>query len=254
MNVFEEPGDAGNSIAEAAGVVTIPEFEKIEGSLPDTADVDFYELELESDVEVKVELSEITGVGTAENLTLFDAEENVVATSDASSLEFSGDVGETFFLQVGMGGEIGLSVFTEYEISLKTTANDSDELADDFESIFEDFVAGEVTRDAFSDRIQREIVSKFDSSNLDSFTGEDFDLTRYFALDESQIDTERELFSNRISEFVTTSWEDEDLSQSPDFISRSSLPTEVSDFSDLQDLVIQDFDNFSSLLDSDFIS
>lgn len=193
MNVFEEPVDAGNTIAEAAGVVTIPEFAEIEGILSNTADVDFYELQLESDAEVAIESSDITGVGTAENLTLFDSQEEVVATSDDGSLEFSGDAGETYFLQVGTPGEIGLQVITEYQISLNTTTDDSDDLIDDFKSIFKDFIAGEVTKDAFGDRIREEIVViSGGSGDTNPFTGEDFNFADYF-LDESQFVTD-ELF------------------------------------------------------------
>ena len=59
MAVFQEPGDAGATIEQAAGVVSIPEFDKIEGIFPNsTGDVDFYELRLETDARVNAELSD----------------------------------------------------------------------------------------------------------------------------------------------------------------------------------------------------
>ena len=43
MAVFQEgiTNDAGESIAEAAGIVSIPEFDRIEGVQFDSGDVDF---------------------------------------------------------------------------------------------------------------------------------------------------------------------------------------------------------------------
>ena len=79
MATFEEDprNDAGESIDEAAGIVSIPEFDKIAGSLINAGDYDFYELQLDSDAEVDVESS------LERPVTLFDSQGNVVSPGAA---------------------------------------------------------------------------------------------------------------------------------------------------------------------------
>ena len=120
MAVFQESGDAGESIAEAEGIVFIPEFDKIEGNLFDGGDYDFYELQLDSDVEVNVESS------LSRPVILFNSQENIVSPGDDNKLSFSGEAGDTFFLQVGQTTpEDG--IFTQaiipYEVTLDVNTN-----------------------------------------------------------------------------------------------------------------------------------
>ena len=128
MAIFQEgiTNDAGESIAEAAGVVSIPKFDRIEGVQFDSGDVDFYELQLESNATVNVELFE-----SNESLTLFNARGNLLDTSDNSVLNFSGKAGETFFLKLGEEAEITTPALDDYEIALNVVNTSIfDDLAD----------------------------------------------------------------------------------------------------------------------------
>ena len=98
MAVFQESGDAGANISEAAGIVSIPEFNKIEGSSPTGAgDVDIYELQLESDATVIVEND-----GEYGPIALLDSQGDVLSSPERSdeTLSFDGEAGETFFLRL----------------------------------------------------------------------------------------------------------------------------------------------------------
>lgn len=116
MAVFQEPGDAGATIDRAAGIVSIPEFDKIEGSFPNsTGDVDFYELRLETDARVNAELSD-----SNDPLALFDSQNNLLADGDDNKISFDGKAGDTFFLKVGReleDGELAATVITPYEVT-----------------------------------------------------------------------------------------------------------------------------------------
>ena len=134
MAIFQEPGDAGATIDEAAGIVLIPEFDKIEGSFSSsTGDVDFYELQLDSDALVDVRLSNETNP-----VALFDSQGNIVSSGDDNALSFNGEAGETFFLKVGRelgDDELALTVITEYEVTLDVNEDISDgaiDAIDDF--------------------------------------------------------------------------------------------------------------------------
>ena len=128
MTTFQEPTndngfqDAGATIADAAGVVLIPEFDKIAGNHPSgSGDIDFYELQLASDAGVNIELS-----GASTSLALFNSQGDVLANADNNTINFSGEAGETFFLKVGE--ELGEDEFTtpaveEYEIALNLVPN-----------------------------------------------------------------------------------------------------------------------------------
>ena len=135
MAIFRESGDAGENISEANGLVTIPEFDTIRGSFPNGAgDVDFYELELESNRRVNIEANTISNIigddGQAEEqlnpydeLALFNSQgEELSSTSDGdNTLSFTGDAGETFFLKLGreLGpDELTTPAIVDYEVTL----------------------------------------------------------------------------------------------------------------------------------------
>lgn len=116
MATFQESGDAGATISEAAGVVSIPQFDKIEGSFPNsTGDVDFYEIKLETDVKVNAELSDAN-----DPLALFDSQNNLLANGDDNRISFDGNAGDTLFLKVGReleDDELAATVITPYEVT-----------------------------------------------------------------------------------------------------------------------------------------
>ncbi len=96
---FTEIGlDAGELIPQAQGPVTIPLFDTIEGSLLDTGDIDLYELRLDFDADVTIDLGG--------DLFLFDEIGRGLRTG-SNQLSFSGVAGEIFYL--GVNGTVALN-------------------------------------------------------------------------------------------------------------------------------------------------
>ena len=122
MAVFQETTDAGSDIFSAAGIVSIPEFDKIEGVGSDSVDVDVYELKFDKNETVNIVNLDLP-IGSLSPLKLLNEQGSVLSDND-NEINFSGEAGETVFLQVGEPGEIGLQVLRPYEIALNITTND----------------------------------------------------------------------------------------------------------------------------------
>lgn len=167
MATFQEPindngfQDAGATIAEAAGVVSIPEFDKIAGNHPNgSGDVDFYELQLASDAGVNLELS-----GATTSLALFNSQGDILADTDDNIINFSGEAGETFFLKVGeeLGeGELTTPAFEFYEIAL----NVNPPLPDGILDFFDKYVFGTENNDTLTGSSKDEILLGYGGNDV----------------------------------------------------------------------------------------
>ena len=173
MAIFQEPGDAGATIDEAAGIVSIPEFDRIEGSFSSsTGDVDFYELQLDSDALVNVELSNETNP-----VALFDSQGNIVSSGDDNALSFNGEAGETFFLKVGRelgDDEFALTVITEYEVTLDVNEDISDGAIDTIDDFFDKCVFDTEEDDTFNGFKGKDTLIRVQDSDILNRSGSGF--------------------------------------------------------------------------------
>ena len=212
MAIFQEPGDAGATIDEAAGIVSIPEFDKIEGSFSSsTGDVDFYELQLDSDARVDVELSNETNP-----VALFDSQGNIVSSGDDNALSFNGEAGETFFLKVGRelgDDELALTVITEYEVTLDVNEDISDGAIDAIDNFFDKCAFGTEEDDTFNGfKGNDTLVGGQDSDILNEsrsgFSSPDkVDLDWVFErINLSAIDVNLNIFENQAFDFIDTNY------------------------------------------------
>lgn len=228
MAIFQEPGDAGATIDEAAGIVSIPEFDKIEGSFSSsTGDVDFYELQLDSDAQVDVKLSNETNP-----VALFDSQGNIVSSGDNNALSFNGEAGETFFLKVGreLGDEeLALTVITEYEVTLDVNEDISDGAIDAIDDLFDKCAFDTEEDDTFNGNSKDEILLEYNGNNtLNGFRendtlvgGQGFDILNesrsgssslyqvdldwvFERINLSAIDVNLNIFENQAFDFIDT--------------------------------------------------
>lgn len=165
MAIFQEPGDPGATIDEAAGIVSIPEFDKIEGSFSSsTGDVDFYELQLDSDAQVDVELSNENNP-----LALFDSQGNIVSSGNDNALSFNGEAGEAFFLKVGRqleDDELALTVITEYEVTLDVKEVISDGGIDAIDGLFDKYAFDTEENDSLNGFKRNDTLVRGQSSDI----------------------------------------------------------------------------------------
>ena len=168
MAVFEEkqgPNEAGESIAEAAGIVSIPEFDKIKGFKSDSGDVDFYELQLDKNAKVNVELIK----DNRELLALYNSQGNVISTSDNNTLNFAGEAGETFFLQLGKdpgSDAITTPALEKYEITLDVDGGISDNLKDAIENLLDKSIFGTENDDTLTGTGKNEFITGYGGDDL----------------------------------------------------------------------------------------
>ena len=175
MAVFEEVQegvrlDAGGSIAEAAGLVSIPEFDKIKGFKSDSADVDFYELQLDKNAKVDVELIK----DKRELLALYNSKGNVISTSENNTLNFTGKAGETFFLQLGKEpapDTISTPSLEKYEITLDVDGGISDNLKGAIEDLLDKSIFGTEKDDTLSGSSKDEFIKAYGGDDLVSGGG-----------------------------------------------------------------------------------
>lgn len=175
MAVFEEVQegvrlDAGESIAEAAGIVSIPEFDKIEGFKSDSGDVDFYELQLDKNAKVDVELIK----DKRELLALYNSKGNVISTSENNTLNFTGKAGETFFLQLGeklAPDAITTPALEKYEITLDVDEGISDNLKGAIEDLLDKSIFGTEKDDTLSGTSKNEFIKAYAGDDLVSGGG-----------------------------------------------------------------------------------
>lgn len=170
MAVFEEfqrgvRFDAGESIAEAAGIVSIPEFDKIKGAKSDGGDVDFYELQLDSDAKVNVELIK----DRPELLALYNSQGNVISTSDNNTLNFAGEAGETFFLQLGK--DLGSDAITtpaseKYEITLGVDTGAIEDIKGIIDNLLDKSVFGTEKDDTLTGTGKNEFITGYGGDDL----------------------------------------------------------------------------------------
>ena len=293
MAVFKEDprNDAGESIDEAAGIVSIPEFDKIEGNLNNGGDYDFYELRLDSDAEVDVKSS------LERPVTLFNPQGDVVSPGDDNNLSFSGEEGDTFFLQVGQTTpEDG--IFTQaiipYEVTLDVNTGIPDGAIDAIGDLFDNYVFGTEEDDTLNGDSKDEILLGYNGDDtLNGFKGNDTlvggqgsdllndgegkDIFKYFNLNESRpgsnlrdrvdldpgvdridlsaIDANLDISEDRAFDFIgTRSFGSSSNGQVRYIASKDLIQVEVHGDGDREvDFEIQSSNDFSSLSEGDFI-
>ena len=172
MAIFQESGDAGESIAEAQGIVSIPKFDKIEGNFSNGGDYDFYKLQANFDGQLTIEASipnRSIPKGDAyplDELFLFDSQGNNVSPVDGSqTINFNAEAGDTLFLQVGeTTPEDGIFTqsITPYEVTLKTTTDISDDIGD----LLDGLIFGTEKDDTLTGTSKDETISGYGGDDL----------------------------------------------------------------------------------------